>query len=136
MSLQSEVKEAINKVAENRCIPDQFARLLRIEGAYKPQSGPETNAKRVTFGPAQNTTYARWLLFYECPENEAKNLAGARYPGLRFDLDCPFSIPFLANERQVKYYLNTNFGYGPEILSLQAGLKEYERISGRAVLDE
>ena len=133
MALREEILEVLNKVVENGSIPNGFAQFLeRRRRAYKPEGGEETRAYPVYFGPPQNK---RWHLFWECPENEARTLCNGNYPGLRFDINNPFDIPSLSNGQQVKYYLNTNIGYGDAIVSLREGMLEYGRSVGQQILD-
>ena len=134
MSLREEVLNVLRNIANDYVIPQEFAELLSVEGNYTPNGGGETNARQVRFGSAQNAA-RNWLLFWECPINEAESLRS--YKGLRFDIMHPFQIPHLANGREdLRYYLNTNIGYGPEIDLLREGMMQYGQRAGREILNE
>ena len=133
MSLREAVLNVLRNIASDYVIPQEFAEFLSVEGRYTPNGGRETNARQVRFGP--NNGSRNWLLFWECPSNEAVHLHN--YPGLRFDIEHPFQIPHLANGREdLRYYLNTNIGYGPEIDSLREGMMQYGESARRVILNE
>lgn len=136
MALREEILAVLNNsVVEDGAIPNGFAELLqRVNRQYTRREGNvATNAFPVFFGPRERQDKG-WLLFWECPEDEAEQLR--QNPGLRFDFNQPFVIPLLANERNVRYYLNTNIGYGQDIDSLREGMIEYGRRVGRQILDD
>ena len=108
-------------------------RMVQSLMALQREGNVATNAFPVFFGPRERQDRG-WLLFWECPEDEAGQLR--QNPGLRFDVNQPFVIPLLANERNVRYYLNTNIGYGQDIDSLREGMIEYGRRVGRQILDD
>lgn len=99
MALREEILAVLNNsVVEDGAIPNGFAELLqRVNRQYTRREGNvATNAFPVFFGPRERQDKG-WLLFWECPEDEAEQLR--QNPGLRFDFNQPFVIPLLANER-------------------------------------